>query len=181
MTFVVVSIVCELLALCCIADSLMMVDGYGGISGCGMGGDCWFFLLLVDIAFSVGKLYPGPSYSCHSWSCRKVTHVCTMTLCSFPFQLYEVSILIGQMMSEREDSKVPVSGLAKLLKIGQYSADLAFVLIDAATQDPPGMGTTLLVVFASLAEVLLIAIEAFAFFCCVARRVSDTVGQQVNT
>ncbi len=163
-TFVVVSIVFEILAVLTIAGSIC--DGLGGgISGCGGGGDCWFLLVLVDIGFSVGKLYPGPSYFCHSWSCRKVTHVCTMTLCSFPFQLFEVLVLMGQMKVEREESKVPASALGKLLHIGMFSANLAFVLIDAATQDPPGVGTKLLVVFASLSEALLIAIELLSFFC----------------
>jgi hypothetical protein len=51
-----------------------------------------------------------------------------------------------------------------MIKIVEYSANFAFVLYDAATQDPPGVGTKVLVVFACLAEVLLIAIEAHTFF-----------------
>ena len=118
----------------------------------------FYWFLATDVGFSVEKLYPGPSYNCHSWSCRKATHVCTMTLCSFPFQLSELMVL-REMVKTQNGSKVPV-----LIKIVEYSANWAFVLYDAATQDPPGVGTKVLVVFACLAEVLLIAIEAHTFF-----------------
>jgi hypothetical protein len=112
---------------------------------------------VADLCFSVAKLFPGSPYNCDSWSCRKVTHTCAMTLCAFPFNVFELGML--RMMVKEQGSKVPV-----LFKIVEYSANLAFVLYDAATQDPPGVGTTILVVFTSLAEVLLIAFEAHTFF-----------------
>ena len=110
-------------------------------------------LFLADVAFSVAKLFPGAAYNCHSWSCRKVTHVCTMTLCSFLFQLVEVFIL--RTMTRDQGTRIPI-----LVKVVEYAASLAFVLYDALTQDPPGVGTTVLVVLASLAEILLLGIEA---------------------
>ncbi len=112
---------------------------------------------VADLCFSLAKLFPGSPYNCDSWSCRKVTHSCTMTLCAFPFQVFEVWIL--KMMVKQQGSRVPV-----LLKIVEYLANLAFLLHDAATSDPPGVGTIVLVVIASLAEVLLIAFEAHTFF-----------------
>jgi hypothetical protein len=113
-------------------------------------------LLVAEIGFSVGKLFPGPSYLCDSWSCRKVTHECLLTLCPFPLQLLEFSFLFLMMKEQR--SKVPV-----LFKIADYSAALAYVVYGAATQKPPGVGTIVLVVITCMAEVLLIAIEAHIF------------------
>ena len=140
-------------------------------------------LFLADIGFSVGKLFPElwfcvydgggffgtghKCYNCDTWSCRKIAHVCTMTLCSFLFQLVEVYIL--RTMSRDQGIRVPT-----LVKLVEYSASLSFVLYDAATQDPPGVGTTVLIVCASLAEVLLLAIEAHTFWTF--RRPEDAVG-----
>ncbi len=112
---------------------------------------------VADLCFSVAKMFPDSPYNCDNWSCRKVTHTCAMTLCAFPFNVFELGML--RTMVKEQGSKVPV-----LLKIVEYSANLAFVFYDAATHDPPGVGTTILVVFASLAEVLLIAFEAHTFF-----------------
>ena len=102
----------------------------------------------------MGKLFPGPAYKCDTWSCRKVTHGCTMTLCSFPFQLVEIWLM--NAMRKDQGSNLPV-----LVKIVDYSSALGFVVYDFATERPPGIGTTALVVIACLAEVLLIAIEAY--------------------
>jgi hypothetical protein len=146
--FVVLHLVCEVFALCYI---------------CGDGDEksvklVLYWFLFTDLGFSVGKLYPGPSYNCESWGCRSVTHVCTMTLCSFPCQLIELMVLRNIVKSK------PGSKATVFIKIVEYSANLAFVFYDAATQDPPGVGTKVLVVFTCLAEVLLIAIEAHIFF-----------------
>jgi len=80
-----------------------------------------FICFLADIGFSVGKLFPGPMYNCDSWSCRKVTHTCTMTLCSCVFGLLE-AYLVHAMTKERK-TKVPI-----VLKIVEYSAGLGFIL-----------------------------------------------------
>jgi len=145
--FVVVGLICELYT----ANSILNWK-HLRIDACKI-----WILFLADVAFSVAKLFPGAAYNCHSWSCRKVTHVCTMTLCSFLFQMVEVYIL--RTMTRDQGTKVPV-----LVKLVEYSASLAFVLYDAATQDPPGVGTTVLIVFASLAEILLLAMEAHTFW-----------------
>jgi hypothetical protein len=62
-------------------------------------------------------------------------------------------------MTKEKKTKVPI-----LLKIVEYSAGLGFILYDALSQDPPGAGTTVLVVFASLAEILLISLEVYTFW-----------------
>ena len=151
MFFVVVGLICELYAATCIfvwKHSTFLWKHLRLII---------VILFLLDVAFSVAKLFPGVVYNCASWSCRKVTHVCTMTLCAFLFQLVEVYIL--RTMTRDQGTRVPI-----LFKVVKYAASLAFVLYDASTQDPPGVGTTVLVVLASLAEILLLAIEAHTFW-----------------
>ena len=105
---------------------------------------------------------------CDTWSCRKVTHTCTMTLCSCVFGLLEARLLHKMTKEEgahaasvgaRSGTKIPI-----LLKIVEYSAGLGFVLYDALSQDPPGAGTTVLVVFAALAEILLISMEVYTYW-----------------
>jgi hypothetical protein len=141
--FVVVGVICELYTATCI-----FLWKHLPFNSCII-----LILFLADVAFSVAKLYPGGAYKCTSWSCRQVTHVCTMTLCSFLFQLAEVFIL--RTMTRDQGTRVPI-----LVKVVEYAASLAFVLYEALTQDPPGVGTTVLVALASLAEILLLAIEA---------------------
>ena len=80
-----------------------------------------------------------------------------MTLCSCVFGLLEANLL--HAMTKEKKTKVPI-----LLKIVEYSAGLGFILYDALSQDPPGAGTTVLVVFASLAEILLISLEVYTFW-----------------
>ncbi len=116
-----------------------------------------FMLFLADVGFSVGKLFPGPAYNCDSWSCRKVTHVCTLTMCASLFQIAEMFLV--RTMTRDQGTTVPA-----LVKILEYSAGLAFVVYGAATLDRPGVGTTVLVVFASLAEILLLASKVHTFW-----------------
>ena len=130
------------------------------------------YCFLADFVFTVAKLFPGPRYNCDSWSCRKVTHSCTMTLCAIPFQLFEVWLL--RRMIKEQGTKVPA-----LLKILENSANLAFVIYDASTQNPPGGGTKVLVVVTSLAEVLLIAFEVHAVWKH--RRLESPESQQVTS
>ena len=80
-----------------------------------------------------------------------------MTLCSCVFGLLEARLL--HKMTKEEGTKIPI-----LLKIVEYSAGLGFVLYDALSQDPPGAGTTTLVVFAALAEILLISMEVYTYW-----------------
>ena len=109
------------------------------------------------LASRLEKCSQVPAYYCDSWACRKVTHVCVMTLSNFIFSLVEVHMMRG--MVEDLGSKVPV-----LVKAIQYSVGLVFVVYEGATQKTPGAGTTALVVFAALAEILLIFLE-FPTFC----------------
>ncbi len=120
----------------------------------------WILSLLVlcaDVGFQVGKMFPGPVYNCDSWGCRKVTHVCVLTLASCLFSLHEV-IMVHYMVKD-QGSKVPV-----LVKIIQYLVNLVFVLYEAAIQKPTGAGTNTLIVFAALAEILLIFLEILLFW-----------------
>ena len=80
-----------------------------------------------------------------------------MTLCSCVFGFLEAYLL--HAMTKDRKTKVPI-----LLKIVEYSAGLGFILYDALSQDPPGAGTTVLVVFASLAEILLISMEVYTYW-----------------
>ena len=80
-----------------------------------------------------------------------------MTLCSCVFGLLEAWLL--HKMTKEKGTKIPI-----LLKIVEYSAGLGFVLYDALSQDPPGAGTTVLVVFAALAEILLISMEVYTYW-----------------
>ena len=87
--FVGVSLVCELYVLRSLL-SWFGRDNYGWLKGLDY---LSIICFSADIAFSVGKLFPGPKYNCDSWSCRKVTHTCTMTLCSCVFGLVEARLL----------------------------------------------------------------------------------------
>jgi hypothetical protein len=162
-SLVVVGIICELFTAISICKwALRVGDASTSTHQTRSTSKCIILILfLADIGFSVGKLFPDiffcdattvtlghKCYYCDTWSCRKIAHVCTMTLCSFLFQLVEVYIL--RTMSRDHGTRVPA-----LVKLVEYAASLAFVLYDAATQDPPGVGTTVLIVCASLAEVLL--------------------------
>ncbi len=79
-----------------------------------------------------------------------------MTLCSCVFGLMEAWLLHN--MQKEKGTQAPI-----VLKIVEYFAGLGFILFDAISQDPPGAGTTVLVVFASLSQILLLFIEARTF------------------
>ena len=67
----------------------------------------FFYLMIAKIGFSVGKLYPGRvAYGCYSWSCVKVIHSCTMTLCAFAFDLCEFWYS-SKMVKDRGPRKTP--------------------------------------------------------------------------
>ncbi len=158
--FVGVSLVCELYVLCSLWIWAANGPDNGSYAWLGSNVSICIICFSADIGFSVAKLFPGPEYmceACDTWSCRKVTHTCTMTLCSCVFGLIEAGLL--HWMTAEKGTKTPI-----LLKIVEYSASLGFVLYDALSHDPPGAGTTVLVVFASLAEILLISIEVYTFW-----------------
>jgi hypothetical protein len=80
-----------------------------------------------------------------------------MTLCSCVFGLTEALLLHN--MQKVKGTKAPI-----VLKIVEYVAGLVFIVFDAFSEDPPGAGTTVLVVFASLSQILLLFIEARTFW-----------------
>jgi hypothetical protein len=84
----------------------------------------------------MGKLFPGPSYNCVTWACRQVTHVCTLTLCFFLFELVELFILrrvVTRMTKEQGTTDLVRSAILRifLAKILEYSANFALALFDA--------------------------------------------------
>ncbi len=89
-----------------------------------------------------------------------------MTLCSCVFGLAEAGLLHvmqREMMKEgmmkegsSKGTKFPI-----LFKIVEYLVGLGFILYDARSQDRPGAGTTVLVVLASLSQILLLFLKAY--------------------
>jgi hypothetical protein len=120
-----------------------------------------FINFFADVGFTVGKLFPT-TYNCRSLDCAKIVHNCCMTLCTFPFILFEGVGLheLTRYDHGRSDTNSRRGGAdgpkAKVLEI---LVQLAYVVYDAATQDPPGPGTTALIVVTCLAEVVLICQE----------------------
>ena len=90
-----------------------------------------------------------------------------MTLCTFPFILFEGVGLheLTRYDHGRSDTNSRRGGAdgpkAKVLEI---LVQLAYVVYDAATQDPPGPGTTALIVVTCLAEVVLIFQECHTVY-----------------
>jgi hypothetical protein len=118
------------------------------------------FYLLADIGFQVGKLFPGPKYNCETWACRKVTHVCVMTLSSFFFSLQEVR-MVSVMVKDTVTNTGTKGRLVLLLKIVQYTVGLVFIVYDTATLNPPGVGTRVLIAAACLSEIILVFLEVY--------------------
>ena len=119
---------------------------------------------LADVGFTVGKLFPT-SYLCSSVDCAKITHNCVMTLAGFLFAAFECAMLAAmarELHSIRSESQSALStGMVKLLELVLC---LAYIIYDVATTEPPGVGTTVLVAFACLAEVLLLCFEGYPVF-----------------
>ena len=125
------------------------------------------FIFCADVGFTVGKLFPT-AYSCRSLDCAKIVHNCCMTLCTFPFILYE-GVLLHVMTKDLHDHhqrNVDAKGGADgpIVKVLEILVSLAYVVYDAVTQDPPGTGTTALIVVTCLAEIFLIYQEYFTIY-----------------
>ena len=127
---------------------------------------CFF----ADVGFTVGKLFPT-TYNCRSLDCAKIVHNCVMTLCSFPFISGEGYALrnihaharvrrLGWAQTNRnihhEESDAKGGADGPIVKVLEILVSLAYVVYDAVTQDPPGTGTTALIVVTCLAEIFLI-------------------------
>ena len=79
-----------------------------------------------------------------------------MTLCTFPFILTEGWVLHGMAKDLHEMSDVKGGAVGPIVKVLEILVSLAYVVYDVATTDPPGTGTTALIVVTCLAEVVLI-------------------------
>jgi hypothetical protein len=117
-------------------------------------------LFLADVGFTVGKLFPA-TYACRSPDCAKITHNCVMTLASFLFSACECFMLHEMTMDNVRTDQGSITAVVKMLEI---VLAFAYVIYDAATTEPPGVGTTVLVVVACLAEVLLVCFEGYTVF-----------------
>ena len=125
---------------------------------------CSLLSFLVYVGFTVGKLFPT-SYWCRSLDCAKLAHNCVMTLAGFLFSALECKDLNFWMAELHEESEAqPIRGtvMVKLLEV----LCMAYIIYDVATTvaEPPGVGTTVLVVFSCLAEVLLICFGGYTVF-----------------
>jgi hypothetical protein len=115
---------------------------------------------LADVGFTVGKLFPA-TYACRSLDCAKITHNCVMTLASFFFSAVEC-YLLHEMADDNKDKQG--NGSTAVVKMLELALAFVYILYDAATTEPPGVGTTVLVVVACLAEVLLVCFESYTIF-----------------
>jgi len=113
-----------------------------------------FFLFFTDVAFSVGKLFPGVKYYCETSGCAKVTHNCVMTLSAFVFSVFE-HIAVHRMITEGGST-----GVTKL-KLVEWALNASYVIYDSVTEDMYGPGTLVLVVMACGAEFVLMNLEMF--------------------
>ena len=81
--------------------------------------------------------------------------------------MYRRRVLIGE---ENAPSRAftgehdAIRGSTAAVKMLELALALAYILYDAATTEPPGVGTTVLVVVACLAEVLLVCFESCTIF-----------------
>ena len=119
----------------------------------------------ADVGFTVGKLFPT-TYNCRSLDCAKIVHNCCMTLCTFPFIFIEGVGLHEMTGLERDSDTNSRRGGADgpIVKVLEILVSLAYVVYDAVTQDPPGTGTTALIVVTCLAEVVLIFQECHTVY-----------------
>ena len=114
-----------------------------------------FFFFFTDVAFSVGKLFPGVKYSCETSGCAKVTHNCVMTLSAFLFSVVE-HILVHKMITEGDQGRAVTK-----LKLVEYALGASYLIYVSVTQDLYGPGTLVLVVVACGAEFFLMNLKMF--------------------
>ena len=99
-----------------------------------------------------------------------------MTLCTFPFVLCE-GVFLDVLTKENSQTNSRLGGAdglpsaprrggagGPIVKVLEILVSLAYVVYDAATQDPPGTGTTALIVVTCLAEVVLICQECYTVY-----------------
>ena len=87
-----------------------------------------------------------------------------MTLCTFPFILTEGWALHEMAKDLHGESGVKAGADGPIVKVLEILVSLAYVVYDVATKDPPGTGTTALIVVTCLAEVVLIFQECHTVY-----------------
>ncbi len=118
-------------------------------------GMCGLIVCFVaDVAFQVGKILPPPTYHCDTWGCRKVTHVCVMTMGAFVFGMYDQLVMFYLHMDNRG-----VSCSVSSVKSIQYLMSLVFILYEQFTNRTDNLLTYVAVSFSSVFEVLLLVLE----------------------
>jgi hypothetical protein len=125
-------------------------------------GQVIFCLFIADVGFTVGKLFPV-TYLCRTLDCAKITHNCVMTLSSFIFAAFEC-MLLAVMAKDQSEGEGQGKGSTSMVKFLELALSLAYVLYDFATTEPPGVGTTVLIVVTCLAEVLLLCVEGYTIY-----------------
>ncbi len=132
------------------------------------GSCCMILLLIVDVGFSVGKIFPPFTQSRGSWfincqpdddwTCQKVTHICSMSMASWWFAVWEW----WGLCDVYKDIGASVS--STIPKLIQYVVSLVFIIYEAVRYPAQNTSTQAIIVLASLAEISLVFLEAFAFF-----------------
>ena len=126
-------------------------------------GQVIFCLFIADVGFTVGKLFPV-TYLCRSLDCAKITHNCVMTLSSCIFAAFECMILALAAAQSEDRSRRDLRSSAQIVSMVKFlelALSLSYVLYDFATTEPPGVGTTVLIVVTCLAEVLLLCFDGY--------------------
>ena len=153
-------------------------ENWNMCEGCADGGDassehrnCWILVILVwDAGFTVAKLFPGVGVlnECGTMDCAKISHNCLMTLFGLPvnvvewFMVEQTARAEEEVLEEQDNSDTissrgaPYIAHLAIIKGLEFLLALAYIVYDAATVDPPGTGTTALIVVTCLIEVLFI-------------------------
>jgi hypothetical protein len=95
---------------------------------------------VADVAFQVGKILPPPTYHCDTWGCRKVTHVCVMTMSAFVFGMYD-QVVMFYLMVDMDNQGV------SLVKFIQYVMSVVFVVYEYRSWEDDGSLELYLIVF----------------------------------
>jgi hypothetical protein len=126
--------------------------------GRGKVGRKWIAIcFLADIGFTLGKLDVA-RYNCDTFSCAKVTHNCVMTIAGSVMSALEHHFFVEYAFRRTRET------YSMSAKSVEYVLAFSYVIYDAVSKDPPGSGTTFLVVLACLAEVVLIFLEIRMYY-----------------
>jgi len=112
----------------------------------------------INVVCQIVKLYPPP-YFCTTSSCSKVVHNSVMTLVCFVGDILECSLLGTKALQDPVPSRLHLC-----FKIIQIVASFGYIVYDAGQDPAPGPGSTVLVVLACLAEVLVFSLESIVLY-----------------